>query len=218
MKNLIRLTLIFFFISVFLSAETDNPFLSLNFNLGFSFIGQRGNNSEYISSVNPFPLTPSHSVTSVGGNINLRLRKKLILGLNMEYSMNKKLSLIDPSDQDELVVDSIDFYNFFIDLKYMFSLFNLNSFISFGAGNNITKGCDETWATTKKGYKIFLPEIDSRTSPIMVITAGIIFPLSDTLNIFTDASSYYLINEKISMFRISLGLSFTIIDDAREQK
>jgi hypothetical protein len=220
MKKSINLIILLFFVflPVLLFSETDNPALSLNFNFGLTFIGQRGNNSEYISSVNPFPITPSHSITSVGSSFNIKLHKNILLGLNIEYSMNKKLTLTDPSDKDELIVDSLDFYNFYIDIKYMFKLFKLSSFISIGGGNNLTKGCDEKWTTTKKGYKIFLPEIDSRTSPILIIKWGMIFPVSNTFNLFTATSYYYLTKEKKSMLRISAGLSFLLLNNYRGEK
>ena len=212
----ILLIMLFFLISRGLifpqkNFEKEKPIILISYQMGVTSIPQKGKEEDYMQGMNPFPVIPSHTVKTVNGEIFVYLYRNLFLGFSLDYCMNTKLKVIDPSDNDSFQFNTLSFYNYYLSLRYKYKLFGINSYLSIGVGRTLTNGAESETITTDKGYSLLLEESDSYSQMLYVSNFGIEIPLGESFYL-TSKISYLRLNlDKDTYLQFMGGIKFVIL-------
>ena len=180
MKNRIELTkknkvILFGFMSIILLIQ---PALAEKYQMslfvGMNHVFQYGSEGDYVLGENDFPVTPVHTPPNLGASLALYLKDNIALELDWRYTLSSKLALVDPSDQDEVEIDSSKRHSITLNFIYRFLQGNVKPYIVVGGGLDKTLAKDQTY-TTQYGFEVDFLEPDKTIDPIANIGAGVQF-------------------------------------------
>ena len=180
MKNRIELTkknkvILFGFMSIILLIQ---PALAEKYQMslfvGMNHVFQYGSEGDYVLGENDFPVTPVHTPPNLGASLALYLKDNIALELDWRYTLSSKLALVDPSDQDEVEIDSSKRHSITLNFIYRFLQGNVKPYIVVGGGLDKTLAKDQTY-TTQYGFEVDFLAPDKTIDPIANIGAGVQF-------------------------------------------
>ncbi len=214
-KRIILIVLLFLIpVKLILSQEStqgEKPIILISYQMGITSIPQEGEEEDYRQGFNPFPVVPSHTVKTVNGEIFVYLYRNLFLGFSLDYCMNTRITVIDPSDDDSFQFNTLSFYNYYLSLRYKYKLFGISSYFSIGVGRTLTNGAESETITTNKGYSLLLEKIDSYSQMLYVSNFGLELPLGESIYL-TGKISYLRLNmDKDSYLQFLGGIKFIIL-------
>ncbi len=188
------------------------PVLLLSYQMGITAIPQVGDETEYLQGINSFPVIPSHTVKTVSSEVSLRIYKNFHIAFTLDYSMNTKLRVTDPSDGDSFVFETLSFYNYYLNFRYRIKLFGLKTYFSIGAGKNYTNGAKEENIRTEKGYTVLLNKSEPYSQWLLIANMGIDLNLSGGLCLTGKISILNLTEDKVKYLQFLAGLKFTVLN------
>ena len=194
-------------------SDSKESLLSISYRGGLCRVPQQGGQADYLPGINPFPVTQAHFTPTVGASLSWSFADRLHLEFILDYALERELTLVDPGDDDKLVVDSLSHYLTHLTLKYDFSVLKLHSYIALGAGINFTNQFTSKWATTSKGYAVFLEGIPRDSGPLISFRGGLDFNLVGGMKFYFEGVFFYLPGDTVkTLFQLAGGIRLTIIN------
>jgi outer membrane protein W len=178
--------ILFGFISIMLliqPALADKYQVSLF--VGMNNVFEYGSEEDYVLGENDFPVTPTHAPLNFGAAFALYLNDYIALELDWRYTLSSKVTLVDPSDQDEVDIDSSQHHTITLNFIYRFLQGSVKPYVVLGGGLDKLLAKDETYTTTY-GFEVDFLAPDKTIDPVANVGAGMLFSLSPNLGIRLD--------------------------------
>jgi outer membrane protein W len=157
----------------------------LSFFVGMNHVFQYGSEGDYALGENDFPVTPSHTPPNFGAAFSLNIKENIALELDWRYTLSSKLMLVDPSDQDEVEIDSSKHHTITLNFVYRFLKGNIKPYIVLGGGVDKILAKDQTY-TTKYGFEVDFLAPEKTLDPLANIGAGVLVSVSPHFGIRLD--------------------------------
>ncbi len=215
MENRINLqkrtkAILFGFITIVLIMQ---PALAQKFQVsllaGMNHVFQYGSEEDYILGENDFPVTPAHTPPNFGIAFGLNLTNDISLELDWRLTLSSKVTLVDPSDQDEVEIDSSNHHTITLNLVYQFLKGNVRPYIVVGGGLDKIVAKDKTYIT-KYDFEVDFLAPEKTIDPVANFGAGTQFFVRPNLGIRLGLR-YVMIfakSETLSSLNGILGISF----------
>ncbi len=215
MKNRIELTkkakvILFGVISIILLMQ---PALAEKYQIslfvGMNHVFQYGSEGDYVFSENDFPVTPAHTPPNLGASFALYLKDNIALELDWRYTLSSKLTLVDPSDQDEVEIDSSKRHTITLNFIYRFLQGNVKPYIVVGGGLDKILAKDQTYIT-QYGFEVDFLAPDKTIDPVANIGAGVQFFFRPNIGIRLDLRYVMIFAEPDNLSGLNgvAGISF----------
>ena len=124
--------------------------------LGTERIRPYGSERDYAPGVNDFPVTPAHSTAAYGANLTFRATRHIAVQADARYAGRAPIRLRDPSDGDEVIVDTARRWSLCLNLVYRFLDGLFQPWIAAGGGFEKLLAEDQT-VRTRAGYLAVFP-------------------------------------------------------------
>ena len=204
MKNRIKhgkraRVILFGFVSVILLLQ---PAMAEKYQLslfgGMNHVFQYGTEGDYILGENDFPVTPAHTPPNFGVAFALYLKDNIALELDWRYTLSSQVTLMDPSDQDEVEIDSSKHHTITLNFIYRFLKGTVKPYIVVGGGLDKILANDQTYLT-KYGFEVDFLAPEKTIDPLANIGAGVQFFVSPNLGIRFDLRYVMIFTEPDSI-------------------
>jgi outer membrane protein W len=176
---------------------------------GVNHIFQYGSEEDYVLGENDFPVTPSHTPALLGGSVAYFFTENLGLEMDGRYTLTTGVTLVDPSDQDTVDVDTSKHFSLSLNLIYQFLSGNFRPYLVAGGGFDIVSAEEKTY-TSEYGFEITVEPPVSTTDALANIGAGLCYSVNEKIGIRLDVR-YVLIfaePEKVKSLSAVGGLFF----------
>jgi len=182
--------------------------LQVSLSGGWNRVFEYGSEDDYVLGENDFPVTPAHTPFNFGAALALFFTDKIGVELDGRYALSSKVTLVDPSDQDILEIDSAKHYSITLNFVYRFLEGRLRPYVLVGGGIDKLLSKEETYIS-EYGFQIeFLPP-EKTIDPIANIAAGVQFFIRSRLGarfdlrysiIFDDPDNQNSLNVTFGLF------------------
>ena len=152
---------------------------------GMNRVFEYGSEEDYVLGENDFPVTPAHTPLNLGAAFALYLSDNIALELDWRYTLSSKVTLVDPSDQDEVEIDSSPHHTITLNFIYQFLQGNVKPYVVLGGGLDKLSAKDETY-TTVYGFEVDFLAPDKTLDPLANVGAGVLFSLGPSAGIRLD--------------------------------
>ena len=154
---------------------------------GFNHVFQYGSEEDYSIGENDFPVTPAHNPLGLGGAFGYLLTKRITVELDGRYTFSSSVTLIDPSDQDSVDVDTSKHYSLTLNVIYHFMKGKFKPYVTAGGGIDKLLAEDKTY-TSAYGYEIEMiaPPSSETWDPLANVGAGIQYLISPQMGMRLD--------------------------------
>ena len=166
--------------------------------VGMNHVPQYGSADDYVLGENDFPVTPAHTPPNFGALFALNLKDNIALELDWRYTLSSKLTLVDPSDQDEVEIDSSKHHTITLNFIYRFLKGNVKPYIVVGGGLDKILANDQTYLT-KYGFEVDFLAPEKTIDPLANIGAGVQFFVSPNFGIRFDLRYVMIFTEPDSI-------------------
>jgi len=176
---------------------------------GINRVFQYGSEDNYILGENDFPVTPSHTPAILGASLAYFFSKNLGLEADGRYTFSTTATLVDPSDQDTVDVDTSKHFSLTLNLIYLFSKGNLKPYLVAGGGFDSVSAEEKNYIS-EYGFDITVEPPESTTDALANFGAGLIYSVSESVGIRLDVR-YVLIfaqPDSVKSLNAVLGASF----------
>lgn len=205
MKRILISFILLFIFSVLTLAEEKNNQISI---LGGSiFINESGDISEYEPGYNDFPVTPAHKSGSFGFSYARFLSSNIGFELDLKYNIGSRVTLIDPSDQERVDLDTCSNYSVIGNLIYRISSETLQPYVAAGAGINILRAYSKEINSSRGGIIIITPPEKTKNFTYK-IGGGLIYAFKPSVGLRLDFRYMSISNIDISGFEFLGGIIF----------
>ncbi len=177
--------------------------------VGMNHVFQYGSEGDYVFSENDFPVTPAHTPPNLGASFALYLKDNIALELDWRYTLSSKLMLVDPSDQDEVEIDSSKRHTITLNFIYRFLQGNVKPYIVVGGGLDKILAKDQTYIT-QYGFEVDFLAPDKTIDPVANIGAGVQFFFRPNIGIRLDLRYVMIFAEPDNLSGLNgvAGISF----------
>jgi len=177
--------------------------------VGMNHVFQYGSEGDYVLGGNDFPVTPAHTPPNLGASFALFLKDNIALELDWRYTLSSKLTLVDPSDQDEVEIDSSKRYTITLNFIYQFLQGNVKPYIVLGGGLDKILAKDQTYMT-EYGFEVDFLAPAKTIDPIANIGAGVQFFVRPNIGIRFDLKYVMIFTEPDNLSGLNgvAGISF----------
>ncbi len=152
---------------------------------GFSHVFKYGSERDYVLGENDFPVTPAHTPPNLGASFSLYFNERVALELDGRFTLSSKLTLVDPSDEDKVTIDSSKHYSFTLNFLYRFLEGDVKPYLVLGGGIDKILAEDKTYVT-EYGFQVEFLEPERTIDPIANLGGGVYFSFSPNLCIRFD--------------------------------
>jgi outer membrane protein W len=177
--------------------------------VGMNHVFPYGSEADYVLGANDFPVTPAHTPPNLGASFALYLKDNIALELDWRYTLSSKLTLTDPSDQDEVEIDSSKRHTVTLNFIYRFLRGNVKPYIVLGGGFDKIAAKDQSY-TTKYGFEVDFLAPDKTVDPLANLGAGVQFFVRPTIAIRLDLRYVMIFAEPDNLSGLNgvAGISF----------
>ncbi|NIM90791.1 MAG: hypothetical protein GTO17_07575 [Candidatus Aminicenantes bacterium] len=144
---------------------------------GLSQVLEYGSEEEYIMGENDFPVTPAHTPLGFGAALTYSLANKMALQFEARYTLSSKVTLVDPSDQDTVDVNTSSHLAAILNFIYHFSNGKMTPYLVFGVGIDNLLAKDETYIS-EYGYEVEFLAPEKAMDLVAQAGGGILYFLS----------------------------------------
>lgn len=166
----------FFFILIFtlaLSFGFGQPKkFQISLFAGLSHVLEYGSEDEYVMGENDFPVNPSHTPLGFGTALAYSFTKNMAFELEARYTLSTKVTLVDPSDQDTVEVNTSSHISGTLNFIYHFLDGKIRPYLIIGGGIDKLFAKDETY-TSDYGYEVEFLAPEKSIDPVAQLGAGI---------------------------------------------
>jgi len=172
---------------------------------GWNHVFEYGSEDDYALGENDFPVTPSHSPSLFGAGLAFSLTDNIGVELDGRYVLASKVTLVDPSDQDTVAIDTAKHYSITLNVIYRFLKGRFRPYVLLGGGIDKLLAKEESY-TSEYGYPIeFLPP-EKTTDPVANIAAGVQYFLHSRLGARLDLRYSIIFDDPDNQKSLSLAL------------
>jgi len=139
---------------------------------GFSHVLEYGSEDEYVMGENDFPVTPAHMPLGFGAAFAYSFTKNMAFELEARYTLSTKVTLIDPSDEDTVEVNTSSHISGTLNFIYHFLKGKIRPYLIIGGGIDKLFAKDETY-TSDYGYEVEFLAPEKTIDPVAQLGAGI---------------------------------------------
>jgi hypothetical protein len=173
-----------------LAAAEDLRFqLALSGGIGHIFA--YGSEKNYVQGENDFPVTPAHTPPYLGLSFSSFLTETLKLELDGRYAFRSRITLIDPSDDDSVEIDTAAQSFLSLNICYQCIRCNFRPYLLVGGGVNWIAVKEKTY-TTYLGYEIDFSGPEKKTALMLQMGWGLDVPFGPSLGARVDVRFFYL--------------------------
>ncbi len=176
---------------------------------GINHMFRYGAEEDYVLGENDFPVTPSHTPANLGASFTLFLNEKIALELDGRFTLSSKITLVDPSDNDTVAIDSTKHYSLTLNFLFQFLEGSLRPYLIFGGGIDKLLAEDKTYRS-EYGFEVDFLAPDKTIDPVANLGGGMCFYVSSILAIRLDLRYVIIFSEPDSISSINgvLGICF----------
>ena len=135
------------------SGFAQEPRFTISAGGGLERISAFGAANEYVAGQNDFPFTPAHSIGTAGLNLTYAVSPLFALRFEGRYGFARTLRLADPSDGDQVDMESSKRWIFSLGILFRLPGRIIHPWLFAGAGGESLFAQDQT-RTTSLGYKV----------------------------------------------------------------
>lgn len=176
---------------------------------GINHVFEYGSEDDFILGENHFPVTPAHTPPTFGASLTFFFSENLGLEMDWRYVFSSKVTLVDPSDQDTVEIDSSKHYSLILNLLYQFMSGKFKPYVVAGGGFDNLSAEDATY-TSEYGFAITLEAPEKTLDAVANFGAGLNYFVSDNLGLKLDVRYVMIFADPNNVNNLSavVGLSF----------
>ncbi len=177
---------------------------------GLSYIFEYGSEADYAVMGNDFPVTPSHNSVTFGLSYVRFFSKKIGFEVDFRYLLSSKVTLIDPSDNDEIELDSSKHWALTGNFIYQLSSGKLRPYLLVGAGIDSLADVKDQTIESKLGYTVTIEAPEKKIDFTANAGVGFQYFISSNFGLRVDVR-YVLITsspDKINSINSVVGTFF----------
>jgi outer membrane protein W len=172
---------------------------------GWNHVFEYGSEDDYVLGENDFPVTPAHSPILFGAGLAFSLTDNIGVELDGRYVFSSKVTLVDPSDQDTVAIDTAKHYSITLNVIYRFLKGRFRPYVLLGGGIDKLLAKEEIH-TSEYGFQIeFLPP-EKTTDTVANIAAGFQYFLRSRLGARLDLRYSIIFDDPDNQNSLSLAL------------
>lgn len=153
--------------------------------VGMNHVFEYGAEEDYALGENDFPVTPAHTPPNFGAAFALSIKDNIALELDWRFTLSSKVTLLDPSDQDEVEINSSKHHTLTLNFIYRFLLGRIEPFLVVGGGLDKILAGDKRHIT-KYGFEVDFLAPERTFDPMANFGAGVRFFLRPNIAIRLD--------------------------------
>ncbi len=177
----------------------------LSFSGGLDHVLEYGSEEDYQILENDFPVTPPHTPAAFGVSLAYFPVERLGIELAGRYTLSSKVSLVDPSDDDRVDVDTSMHYSFALNLLYHLAAGRFRPYILLGGGLDKVSGEEETY-TSEYGYEITFLVPEKTLDPLVNAGAGVSYFFSRSAGVSLDIRTVFILADPDTVKSLNLSL------------
>lgn len=168
-----------------------------------------GSEEDYVLGENDFPVTPAHTPADLGVSFSYYFNEKVALELDGRFTLSSNLTLVDPSDDDRVTIDSSGHYSVTLNFLYQFLRGDVRPYLVLGGGVDKILAEDKTY-TTEYGFEVEFLAPEKTIDPVANLGGGIYYFVSPNLGIRFDLRYVVIFSEPNTIGSLNgvLGVSF----------
>lgn len=200
---------IFFFFLLMLADVAQAQKVQVSIFGGINRVFQYGLEENYILGENDFPVTPSHTPAILGASLAYFFSGNWGLEADGRYTFSTTVTLVDPSDQDTVDVDTSKHFSLALNVIYLFSKGNFKPYLVAGGGFDSVSADEKTYLS-EYGFEITVKPPESTRDALANFGTGLIYSVSESAGIRLDVR-YVLIFAKphsVKSLNAVIGVSF----------
>jgi len=153
---------------------------------GMTRVMAYGSAKDYVMGSNDFPLTPVHRPAFFGAAFTYSATKRLAIELRGEYTLGANMTLVDPSDQDSVAIQSAKHTSLSMNLLWALTSGRFEPYLIAGGGiDKISTGASTY--LSKYGYEVTFSAPDRPLDFFLNAGAGMHWNLGSFLGLFLEA-------------------------------
>lgn len=153
--------------------------------VGTNHVFEYGSENDYALGENDFPVTPAHAPPNFGAAFALSIKDNIALELDWRFTLSSKVTLLDPSDQDEVEIDSSKHHTLTLNFIYRFLLGRIEPYLVVGGGLDKILAKDKKHIT-KYGFEVDFLAPERTLDPVANFGAGVRFFVRSNIAIRLD--------------------------------
>jgi len=176
---------------------------------GVNHVFNYGAVEDYVPGENDFPVTPAHTPANIGASFALYFSEKVALELDGRFTLSSKLTLVDPSDDDRVTIDSSRHYSVTLNLLYRFLKGDVRPYLALGGGVDKILAEDKAYIT-EYGFEVEFLAPERTIDPVANLGGGVHFFVSANLGIRFDLRYVIIFSEPETIGSLNgvLGVCF----------
>jgi hypothetical protein len=169
------------------SAQQDPARVYIHLFGGLNQVFEYGCYCDYELGGNDFPLTPSHTTSTFGAGFGYLLGKGFGLELDARYYGSTEVTLLDPSDDDTVKINSAKHYALTLNVLYQILQGSVRPYLVGGAGIDSLVDAGTEFYETELGYEFEIAAPDKTTYFLWNLGGGFEFVLGRVVGLRLDA-------------------------------
>ena len=176
---------------------------------GVNRVSAYGEDADYVLGENDFPVTPAHSPFALGASFTFFFTKNLGVEADGRYILSSKVTLLDPSDQDTVGVDTAKHFSLTLTVIYQFLTGKFRPYLVIGGGFDRIQAKSASYIT-EYGFEIAVEAPESKMDPVANFGTGLIFDITDRFGIRLDLRYAVIFSDpdRVSGLNTAAGVSF----------
>ncbi len=176
---------------------------------GVNHVFAYGSEQDYVFGENDFPVTPSHTPFNFGVSFSAFLTHNIGVELDGRYILSSPVTLMDPSDNDTVAIDTSKHYAVTLNFLYRFLDGKLRPYFLLGGGVDKLLGEDRTYVT-EYGWDVEFIAPEGTLDPVANLGGGVHYFVKPNLGIRVDLRYVLIFSEpdRLGSLNGVLGFSF----------
>jgi outer membrane protein W len=176
---------------------------------GMNHVFTYGSEKDYVFGENDFPVMPSHTPFNYGAAFSVRLTDQIGMELDGRYTLSSQVTLMDPSDNDTVAIDTSKHYSVTLNFLYRFLDGKIRPYVLLGGGVDKLLGEDRVYVT-EYGWDVEFVAPKETLDPAANLGGGLHYFLRPNLGIRFDLRYVLIFSEpdRLGSLNGVLGFSF----------
>lgn len=174
---------------------------------GLSHVLEYGSEDEYVMGENDFPVTPAHTPLGFGADIAYFFTKNMAMALEARYILSSEVTLIDPSDQDTVEVNTSNHIAATLNFIYHFLNGEISPYLVFSVGVDNLLAKDKIY-TSEFGYEVEFLAPEKTIDPVVQAGGGILYFLTSTSGVKLDLRYSLVFDKPSNVSSLNLAVGF----------
>jgi outer membrane protein W len=176
---------------------------------GINHVFAYGSEQDYVFGENDFPVTPSHTPFNFGAALSVFFTDSIGVELDGRYMLTSQVTLMDPSDNDTVNIDTSKHYAITLNFLYRIMEGKIKPYFVLGGGVDKLLGEDRTYVT-EYGWDVEFIAPEGTLDPVAHLGGGVHYIVMPNLGIRFDLRYVLIFSEpdRLGSLNGVLGFSF----------